>query len=155
MSKNPPLNLIIRVSAERRDTASLSLAGSRRQTDEATRKLAMLNQYRRDYLGRMNSTNSVGNTDPVRMSNIRAFLDKLDNAVIQQQHEVQACESYVNACFHLLNVQEKKLKSLEMLRDQRACESDHRERCRDQKRNDEYAARAARTGGATLDFRPT
>jgi len=153
MSTKPPLDLIIRVSTERRDTAALSLAGSRRQTDEATRKLDMLSQYRRDYLGRMNAGESAGSTDPVRMSNIRAFLDKLDHALTQQQHEVAACESYVNACFHLLNAQEKKLKSLEMLRDQRACELDHRERCRDQKRNDEYAARAARTGGATLDFR--
>ena len=100
MSTKPPLDLIIRVSTERRDSAALGLAGSRRQTDEASRKLRMLCQYRQDYLGRMNASDSSGNTDPVRMSNVRAFLDKLDHAVAQQQREIEACESYANACFH-------------------------------------------------------
>jgi len=153
MSTKPPLDLIIRVSTERRDSAALGLAGSRRQTDEASRKLRMLCQYRQDYLGRMNASDSSGNTDPVRMSNVRAFLDKLDHAVAQQQREIEACESYANACFHLLSAQAKKLKSLEMLRDQRTRESDRAERHRDQKHNDEFAARAARSGGASLDFR--
>lgn len=153
MSTKPPLNLILRVSTDRRDSAALGLAGSRRQADEASRKLEVLCQYRRDYLARMNAADSSGNTDPVRMSTVRAFLDKLEHAVDQQQREVEACESYVNACFHILNAQEKKLKSLEMLRDQRARESDRSERRGDQKRNDEFAARAARVGGATLDFR--
>lgn len=100
-----------------------------------------------------NGADSAG-TDPVRLANARAFIDKLDCAIAQQQREVHACENYSNACFHLLTTKEKKLKSLEMLRDRRAGEAVRAENRQEQKRNDEYAARAALSGGATLDYRP-
>lgn len=148
MSMMPSLDLVIHVSTDRRNAAALGLAGSRRQTDEARRKLEMLARYHHDYLSRMNSGN-----DAVRMTNTRAFIDKLEHAMSQQRCEIEACESYSNACFHLLSAEEKKLKSLEMLRDRRGAEAKRVEGRREQKRTDEYGARAARTGGASLNFR--
>jgi flagellar protein FliJ len=148
MSAHASLQLVIHVSADRRNGASLALAGSRRQADAARKKLDMLLHYRIDYLAHLNS-----GTDPVRAANTRAFIDKLDNAIAQQQRETEACESYSNVCFHLLNAEEKKLKSLEILRDRRAKASTRVENRNEQKRTDEYGARAARSGGATLDYR--
>ena len=148
MPTNPSLSLVIHVSTDRRNGASLGLAGSRRQTDEARRKLEMLCRYRYDYLARMNE-----GTDPVRIASARAFIDKLEHAIQHQQREIEACESYSNACFHLLNAEEKKLKSLEMLRDRRVRETGRSENRREQKHTDEFGARAARKGGSTLDYR--
>jgi flagellar protein FliJ len=149
MSAPASLNLVIHVSTDRRDGASLGLAGSRRQVDEARRKLDMLCRYRHDYLARMND-----GTDAVRIAGARAFIEKLEHAIAHQQREVEACESYSNGCFHLLNAEEKKLKSLEMLRDRRLKEAGRSEHRREQKRNDESGARAARNGGTNLNYRP-
>jgi flagellar FliJ protein len=149
MPTRQSLHLVIHVSTDRRNGASLALAGSRRQAEEAKRKLDMLCRYRTDYQARLND-----GTDPVRTANTRAFIDKLDHAIRQQQRETAACESYSNACFHLVNVEERKLRSLEALRDRRAKEANRVENRLEQKRTDEYGARAARNGGATLDFRP-
>ena len=153
MSTQPSLDLVIHVSTDRRNGAALGLAGSRRQTDEAKRKHEMLSRYRHDYLSRTNGGDADGNTDPVRIANTRAFIDKLEHAIAQQYCEVEACESYSNACFYLLSAEEKKLKSLEMLRDRRSKEASRTEKRLEQKRNDEFGARAARNGGATLDYR--
>jgi flagellar FliJ protein len=149
MSTHQSLHLVIHVSTDRRNGASLALAGSRRQAEDAKRKLDMLCRYRADYQARLKD-----GTDPVRIANTRAFIDKLDHAIAQQQRETAACESYSNACFHLVNVEEKKLRSLEALRDRRTKEANRVENRLEQKRTDEYGARAARNGGATLDFRP-
>jgi flagellar FliJ protein len=154
MSINPSLSLVIRVSTERRDGAALALAGSRRQTDEAQRKLEMLSRYYHEYVARMNGGTDEAGTDPVRIANTRAFIDKLEQAIAQQQREVEACESHLNVCFHLLTDKERKLKSLETLHDRRANEAGRAESRREQKRTDEFSARAARHGGASLDYRP-
>jgi flagellar FliJ protein len=153
MPTSPSLDLVLRISTDCRDGAALALAGSRRQTEEAHRKLEMLSRYHHDYLVRMDGRMATGGTDPVRIANTRAFIDKLEDAITQQQCEVEACESYSNVCFHLLISKEKKLKSLETLRDRRANEACRAERRREQKRTDEFGAHAARNGGATLDYR--
>lgn len=150
MSANQSLDLVIQVSTDRRNGAALGLAGSRRQTDEAQRKMEMLSRYRQDYLSRMNSNSRTDGTDPVRMTNTRAFLDKLEHAITQQQHDIEACESYSNACFHLLNVEERKLKSLEILRDRRTNEAGRIENRREQKLTDEFGARKAHSNSAAL-----
>lgn len=153
MATNQSLDLLIHVSTDRRNSAALSLAGSRRQTEEAQRKMEMLSRYRHDYLSRMNGSEAAGGTDPVRIANTRAFIEKLEQAIAQQQREIEACESYSNACFHLLNAEEKKLRSLETLRERRAKEAGRAEGRREQKIADEAGARAARSRGTTLDFR--
>lgn len=153
MSANASLILVIQVSTDRRNSAALGLAGSRRQTEEARRKMEMLSRYRQDYPSRMNGNHRTDGTDPVRMANTRAFLDKLEHAISQQHRDIEACESYSNACFHLLNAEEKKLKSLELLRDRRAKEARHVESRREQKNTDESSARAARNSSTALGLR--
>lgn len=154
MSTNGSLDLVIRVSTERRDGAALALAQSRRQTDDAQRKLEMLSHYHHEYVARINGAPEAGNTDPVRIANTRAFMDKLEQAIAQQKHEVEVCESHLNVCLHSLTDKERKLKSLETLHDRRADVAGRAESRREQKRTDEFGARAARNGGATLDYRP-
>jgi flagellar export protein FliJ len=154
MPTNHSLDLVIHVSTDRRDGAALALAGSRRQTDEAQRKLEILSRYLHEYMARMNDGSEAGSTDPVRIANTRAFIDKLEHAIEQQQCEIASCESRSDVCFQLLNANERKLKSLETLRDRRATEAWRADKRREQKRTDEFGASAARNGGATLDYRP-
>ncbi len=154
MSTNHSLDLIIQVSTDRRNGAASALATSRRQTEDAQRKLDMLSRYLYDYVARMNGGSDVKGTDPVRMANTRAFIDKLEQAIAQQKREVDTCEAHASVCFHVLAASERKLKSLETLEDRRLAEARRAEMRREQKRTDEFGARAARNGGAMLDFRP-
>ena len=154
MSNGHSLELVIHVSTERRDGAALALASSRRCAAEAQRKLDMLARYYHDYLLQMGKCELDDRTDSVRLSNARAFILKLEQAIEQQQREVESCDSRSSDCFRLLSADERKLKSLETLRDRRTTESACAERRLEQKRTDEYGARAALTGGATLDCRP-
>jgi flagellar FliJ protein len=153
MSTHKALDLVIRVSTDRRNGAALALAGSRRQTAEARCKLDTLARYLRDYLARMNGGLEAASTDPVRIANTRAFIDKLEHAIAQQQREVDARASNSDVCTHLLNAKEMKLNSLQTLRERQDSEARGTESRREQKRTDEFGARAARNGGASLDFR--
>ena len=154
MTVTQSLDLVIRVAADRRDAAALALAGSRRQVEAARRKLEMLSRYLQEYLARTNGGMQAGGTDPVRVANTRAFIDKLDQAILQQQAEVATCDTHAAGCLRDLTARETTLKSLETLRERRADEARRDESRREQKRTDEFGARAARNGGATLDFRP-
>ena len=114
----------------------------------------MLSRYLQEYLARMNGGKSAGGTDAVRIANTRAFIDKLEQAIVEQQREVDTCTSYLSVCAGLLTAKGTKLKSLEILRDRRAEEAGRSANRSEQKRNDEFGARAARNGGGTLDFLP-
>ena len=153
MSTTQTFEFLIQLAMEKRDQAARALAGSRRQAEDAHRKLDMLARYHSDYLARMHSAGAVGATDPVRIANYRAFTDKLEKALQQQQRETEACESYANACFHRLQGEEKKLKSLQMAHGRRAEEVRRGGVRVEQKRSDEFAARAASTGGGNFEFR--
>jgi len=154
MTPKTTLDLVIQISTDRRNNAALRLAGARRQSEEAKCKLDMLSRYRLGYPPRGGDGADAG-TDQVRMANVRAFLDKLEQAIVQQQRELEACQSYANACFHVLGAEEKKLKSLEILRHQRIAESARAEKRSDQKRSDESGSRMARFGAAGLELRST
>lgn len=152
MSAAQSLDLVIRLATDRRDAAALELAGSRRQGEAARRKLEMLSRYLDEYLARTNGGMQAGGTDPVRVANTRAFIDKLDQAIALQQREVEACEAKSASRLQVLTTTETGLKSLEMLRDRRIGECRRDENRREQKRSDEFGARAARSGGSMLDF---
>lgn len=154
MSHAPPLDLIIQVSTDRRNGAAVALAGSRRQAGETQRKLQMLARYRDDYLARIQAGTHSGGTDAVRIANARAFVEKLDQALAQLRRELEACESHASACLELLIANERKLHALQALRERRVQRAGRAETQREQKRSDEFGARAARNGGAILDFRP-
>jgi flagellar FliJ protein len=153
MSASPSLDLVIRVATDCRNVAARALAGSRNQANEAQRKLEMLARYRDDYVGRLNGGPEGGNTDPVRMANTRAFIHKLEQAIVQQQGEVDTRESVAEGCFHKMTAKGKHLRSLETLRDRRDHEAARVASRQEQKRTDEFGARAARLGGAALNLR--
>ncbi len=146
MSSTQTFEFLIQLAIEKRDLAARALAGSRQQADDAKRKLEMLSNYHRDYLARMHQADGSGATDPVRIANFRAFTDKLEQALKQQERETEACESYANACFHRLHAEEKKLKALQMAQGRRADEARRGAARVEQKRSDEFAARAVATG---------
>ncbi len=153
MNAKPALDLVIHVSTDRRDSAALALAGSRRQAEEAQRKLDLLSRYHEDYVARINDGAAAGQTDVARITNNRAFIAKLESAIAQQEREIQACESYLDACYHQLSAEEQKLKSLETLRERRIKLALLKEGRREQGRTDEFAARAAQLGNSIFNNR--
>jgi flagellar protein FliJ len=154
MANQASLDLVIHVSTDRRNGAALGVAGSRRQTEEAQRKLTMLSQYLNEYAARINGDHGTATTDPTRIANARAFVEKLEAAVSQQGRETAACQTHADACSRVLVAEERKLRSLELLREHRAREAGRAEGKREQKRTDEFAARAARNIRSVFDPRP-
>jgi flagellar FliJ protein len=153
MSKTQTFEFLIQLAVEKRDLAARALAGSRRQAEDAHRKLDMLSRYHRDYLARVHNADAGGGTDPVRIANYRAFIDKLELALHQQQRDTEACESYSNACFHRLQGEEKKLRSLQTAHGRRADEAKRSAGRFEQKRMDEFAARAASSGASRFNLK--
>lgn len=151
MSTTQTFEFLIQLAVEKRDLAARALAGSQRQAEDAQRKLEMLTQYHRDYLARMHSGDVANATDLVRITNYRAFIDKLEKALLQQRRETEACESYANVCFNRLQGEARKLKSLQTAHGRRAEEARRGVARFEQKRMDEFAARAASNGGGKFD----
>ena len=131
-----------------------SMTSARQLVDAAARKLEMLSKYRDDYLGNANRGLEPGFTDPVRMLNARAFIDKLDAAITQQQREVDGASTRAATARNAVQAAEVRLKSLETLRDRRNEVTQRIETRREQGRSDAQSARMARDGGASLEMRP-
>lgn len=154
MAAENSLDLVIRITAERRDSAVQALTEARRRHDDADKKLQLLVRYRDEYLASANRGPEAAVTDPVRISNTRAFITKLEAAVRQQKDEVDASFSRVGARAKALQGAEVRLRSLEILRERRDEVARKTESRREQTRSDAFAARSSRQGGGTLELRP-
>ena len=63
------------------------LGRAQRQLDENIRRLDELENYRRDYSGRFGNTAQVS---PARWQDYQHFLHRIDNAVVEQQAQIEA-----------------------------------------------------------------
>ena len=132
------------------EVVASDLPPRRKMYEFFARRFAVL---RDDFNAAPNRALEPASTDPVRMANTRAFIDKLDTAIAQQQREVDVADARVTEATHAVQGAEMRLKALERLRERRDAEQMRVENRREQIRTDAYAARAAREGGASLEGR--
>src|SRR6478609_5948169 len=95
MANNSALDTLIELATNASDDAAKRLGHAVRANGDAEQKLAMLTQYREDYVLRFQGRMSSAGVTAAGYRNFQSFLDKLDEAIKGQQRVVQDAERRV------------------------------------------------------------
>ena len=140
MATSSVLHTLIDLANKEADEAAKRLGIALRVGEEATQKLELLQQYRDDYAERCQSNLSNG-ISTTQFNNFRMFMEKLDHAISGQQKVVIDANERVEQARAAWLVCEQKKMSFVTLSDRESKKEVRRELWRDQKQNDEHAAR--------------
>ena len=142
MATPSALHTLIDLANKETDEAAKRLGAAQCVCEEADQKLDLLLQYRNDYALRCQS-NMASGISATHFHNFQVFMQKLDHAIAGQQKVVgDARHRAEQARIAWLACEQKKM-SFVTLADRADKESARRELWRDQKQNDEHAARRA------------
>ena len=142
MATPSSLDTLIDLAHKETDDAAKHLGAALRVCEEADQKLDLLLQYRNDYAARCQSslTNGISTT---HFNNFQVFMHKLDSAIVGQQKVVSDAKQRADHARAVWLACEQKKMSFVTLANRASKESARRELWRDQKQNDEHAARRA------------
>lgn len=140
MTKPFPLQTVLELMQERSDDATRHLAHLIANEKDAKAKLNLLLGYRDEYAGRFREAAQNGLTQR-GWQNFQHFLARLDEAILQQREIVaqrarNTADGQVN-----WQAQRKKLKAFDTLSERHFANELARETKREQKLQDEFAAR--------------
>lgn len=142
MATPSALHTLIDLVSKESDEAAQRLGMALRISEEAAQKLELLTQYRDDYAMRCQS-NLADGISTTHFNNFQVFMQKLDHAIAGQQKVVgDAQDRTIQARAAWLVCEQKKM-SFVTLAGRADKETARRELWRDQKQNDEHAARRA------------
>lgn len=142
MAHASALTTLIELAHKETDAAAKQLGAALRVSEEAKQKLDLLLAYRDDYARRYQSTLSSG-VSTTHLHNFQVFLHKLDDAIAGQQHVLINAERLAErARAGWVSCEQKKM-SFVTLASRASTEHARSELRRDQKQNDEHAARQA------------
>jgi len=140
MSKHLPLQTLIDLARADVDDATRELMQLNTQRDSAERQLATLRDYRQDYLEKLHSAMQTG-LAAADCHNYQRFIATLDEAMLQQTRVLQHIEQQILAGRELWQQAQRKLNSFEALQVREANAQARIDARREQRANDEYAAR--------------
>ena len=142
MANPSALTTLIELAHKETDAAAKRLGAALRASEEAKQKLDLLLAYRDDYAKRYQSTISNG-ISATHFNNFQVFMYKLDDAISGQQKMVGIAERHTeHARAEWVSCEQKKM-SFVTLASRASIENTRCELRRDQKQNDEHAARQA------------
>ena len=140
MTRPFPLQTVHELMQTRADEATQQLAKLIASERDAKSKLAMLQQYRDEYAARFRDAAQQGVTQ-IQWRNYQDFLNRLDDAIDQQKQNVAQQERYTASGQMNWQHHRKNLKAFDTLSDRHVSRENARESKRDQKAQDEFAAR--------------
>ena len=140
MAAPSALDTLIDLATKETDEAAKRLAAALRAGEEAREKLALLTQYRDDYSARCQA-DLAGGLSTTQLHNYQVFMQKLDYAISGQQKVVDAAQAQIAAARTSWQACQQKKMSFVTLAGRAKKEETRRELWRDQKQNDEHAAR--------------
>ncbi|HEY4372983.1 MAG TPA: flagellar export protein FliJ [Burkholderiales bacterium] len=132
---------LIELSQTKSDNAAVRLAKVTTQFTESEQKSRMLRGYRDDYRTRLEAAAKHGAT-AADLANFRAFIAKLDEAVTQQNNDEAFWREQVARAKTEWQAEQKQLQSYTTIATRRRSEHDRAQARREQKAQDEFAARA-------------
>lgn len=142
MASASALNTLIDLANKETEQAAKRLGLALRASEEADEKLQLLLQYRDDYAVR-SQTSLAGGISTAQLNNFQAFMHKLDDAIAGQEKVTgDARDRAMQARTVWIKCEQKKM-SFVTLAERAGKEASRRELWRDQKMNDEHAARRA------------
>ncbi|HEY8023042.1 MAG TPA: flagellar export protein FliJ [Burkholderiaceae bacterium] len=141
MATKSALDTLIDLATAATDEAAKRLGNAISMTDKAEKKLELLQKYREEYASRFQAKMAQG-LSPMGYRNFQAFIEKLDEAIAGQQQVVRDAENGVAREKGAWQASERKRMSYGTLASRAVKEEQQRENKKDQKMNDEHAARA-------------
>jgi flagellar protein FliJ len=143
MTKPFALQAVLDLMQNRADEATQKLARLISAEQDAKSKLDLLSQYREEYARRFQSTAQQG-MSPLQWKNFQDFLNRLDDAIGQQQQVVANSRNNTAAGQAHWQEQRIRLKAIDTLSDRHRVTELALEVRREQKLSDEIAARKQR-----------
>lgn len=140
MTKPFSLQTVLELMQVRADEATRKLAQLIANERDAKNKLDMLAQYRDEYATRFRQAAQSGITQR-EWHNYQEFLNRLDEAIEAQGQTVALQARNTAAGQALWQQQRKKLKAIDTLSDRHFASENAQEQKREQKMQDEFAAR--------------
>lgn len=144
MAKSSPLNMLAELAQNDTDAATRELGRLQGLRTQAEQQLAALTQYREEYRARMQAIAQEG-MSATRWQDFSQFLASLDTAIRQQTEALARAEADLLAGRANWQSNKRRQNSFDTL----LARADAREQVvaarREQRANDEYAARLART----------
>lgn len=133
---------LIQVAQNRTDAAAIKYGQLNARLSESGQKRDLLVNYRDEYRARLDT--AVQRGAPVgEVRNFRAFLDKLDEAVRQQEGEVAFWREQIANARQNWQGEQRSLNSYNTLSDRREATAQLARARQEQKQQDEFASRAA------------
>ncbi|WP_439686691.1 flagellar export protein FliJ [Cupriavidus oxalaticus] len=149
MAKPSPLNTLADLAQNDTDAAARDLGRLQGLRTQAEQQLNQLTQYRQEYRARMQAVAAEGMTSS-RWQDFSRFLDSLDHAIRQQTTALAKAEADLLAGRNRWQHQKRRLNSFDTLIARAEAREDQIAARREQRANDEYAARLARTAATRL-----
>lgn len=150
------LTLLLEHEERARDDAARRLQQAQAQAQRAREQAAMLETYRHEYCQRWSAQFARGGSVPI-VQCYQGFVERLQQAITQQQREAERTAAHVEHCRLQLQAQQVRVASVRKLIERRTQEIQRAAARRDQKRLDEAAARlhAGRAPWHAGDAQPT
>ena len=143
MAHPSALNTLIDLAHKETDEAAKRLGAALRASEEAKQKLDLLMTYRDEYAKRY-QTNLSSGISATHFNNFQVFMHKLDDAILGQQKVASGAEQHAEQeRANWISCEQKKM-SFVTLASRASKEAARCELRRDQKQNDEHAARQTR-----------
>ncbi len=141
MANASALATLISLARKASEDAATRLGASQRAYEDARQKLALLCQYRDDYALRCQAS-LHGGIGTAQLANFQAFMHKLDHAIGGQQTALDEAHARVAQARDAWVQCEQKKMSYTTLAERADHAAQRRESIREQKQNDEFAARS-------------
>ncbi|KWR79444.1 flagellar export protein FliJ [Cupriavidus sp. IDO] len=149
MPKHSPLNTLADLAQSDTDAAARELGRLQGLRTQAELQLNQLTQYRQEYRTRMQVVAAEGMTSS-RWHDFSRFLDSLDHAIRQQTTALAKAEADLLAGRNHWQHQKRRVNSFDTLIARADAREEQVAARREQRANDEYAARLARTAPSRL-----
>ncbi|MNN12555.1 Flagellar FliJ protein [compost metagenome] len=149
MAKPTPLNTLAELAQDNTDKATRELGRLQGLRTQAEQQLLALTEYRHEYRTRMQAIAAEGMTSG-RWQDFSRFLDSLDHAIRQQTAALARAEADLLAGRNRWQHQKRRLNSFDTLIARAEAKEEQVAARREQRANDEYAARLARTAATRL-----
>jgi len=140
MTKPFSLQSVMNLAQHQNDSATRKLGQLNKQQQNAQQQLETLRQYRRDYQMRLQEA-TQGGMDPAELRNFQEFINKLDEAIIQQQKTVEQSKMSTQAGRGEYDLTRRKLKSFDTLHQRHIEEQKQIAEKSEQKSLDEHTGR--------------
>jgi len=128
------------LAQHRKESATRELGQLNKQQHNAQEKLDMLLRYRKDYQTRLQELSQSGMA-PADLRNFQQFIDKLDEAIVQQRKVVVTSNVSVQAGRSELDMTHRKLQSFTTLLERHLEEQKKVEAKSEQRALDEHTGR--------------